>query len=141
MPFAAGGVPGANQATVLFADINGDNRTDYVIQSPTGAISVLLNIGKAGSIEFKLVPYGQIAGGLGNGDILLADIDGDSRADYLMLDGEGGLSGFLNIRSTAEGQPDWINQGGDKSIAIGTGANASLVRLADMDGDGKAVST
>ena len=124
----------------MFADINGDNRTDYVIKGPTGALSLFLNIGKAGSIDSKLVPYGQIAGGLGNGNVVLADIDGDFRADYLMLDGGGGLSGFLNIRSSSEGQPLWITQGGDKSIAVGTGGDPNLVRLADMDGDGKAVS-
>ena len=131
---------GASQSNVIFADINGDNRTDYLVKGTTGAITAWLNIGTAGSDKFKLVPAGKIADGQGNGDVVLADLDGDFRDDYLMWDKDGGLSGFLNIRSQSEGQPLWITQGGDKSIAVGTGRNSSLVRLADIDGDGKAVS-
>ena len=131
---------GASQSNVIFADINGDNRTDYLVKSTNGAITAWLNIGTAGSDKFKLVPAGKIADGQDNGDVVLADLDGDFRDDYLMWDKDGGLSGFLNIRSQSEGQPLWITQGGDKSIAVGTGRNSSLVRLADIDGDGKAVS-
>lgn len=125
----------------MFPDMNGDNRTDYVVKGSTGSISVWLNIGIAGSEKYKLVPVGEVAGGQGNNDVVLADLDGDSRADYLMWDQDGGLSGYLNVRGSSEGQPNWISQGKDKSIAVGVGKDVSLesLRLADVNGDGKAV--
>ncbi|KAL8830972.1 MAG: hypothetical protein Q9170_005496 [Blastenia crenularia] len=135
--FAAGNVAKANQKNVMFADINGDNRTDYVVKSDTGALTVFLNIGKAGSDEHKLVPFGQIASGLGNSAVVLADLDGDGRDDYLMWDKGGGLSGYLNIRGKSEGLPNWIRQGGDNDIARGSNTKPEYLRLADMDGDGK----
>ncbi|KAL8846048.1 MAG: hypothetical protein Q9221_008832 [Calogaya cf. arnoldii] len=133
-------IPEATQDTVVFAEINGDNRTGYVIKGSAGSLSAFLNIGTAGSETYKLVPVGQVAGDLGNGDVFLADLDGDSRADYMTWDSEGGLSGFLNILSKSEGQPNWIPQGGYKSIAGGTGDPSTHLQLADMDRDGKAVS-
>lgn len=52
-------------------------------------------------------------------------------------DGTGGLSGFLNQPTEAESLPLYIDQGGPQSIAGGIGQDPSLIRLADLDGDGK----
>ncbi|KAL8688084.1 MAG: hypothetical protein Q9218_005918 [Villophora microphyllina] len=134
----ASGVPNANPKTVLFADINGDGRADYLVKGPTGSLNMWLNTGDVGSQKITWIPAGEIAGGLGTPNITLADITGDAgRADYLIFDNDGGLSGYLNIRGQSETKPIWIPQGGAKSIAGGVSI-PDLVRLADMDGDGKA---
>ncbi|KAL9635740.1 MAG: hypothetical protein Q9204_002513 [Flavoplaca sp. TL-2023a] len=149
----ASGVPKANQDTIIFADINGDGRSDYLVKGAEGSLSMWLNTGDIGSQEITWIPAGEIATGLGSSNISLADISGDGlffptdpqfpnsllsgRCDYLILDAEGGLSGYLNVRGQSETKPIWIPQGESKSIATGL-AKPELVQLADVDGDGKA---
>lgn len=76
----ATGVPNANQKTVMFADINGDNRTDYLVKGNNGELNAWLNIGTPGSHDITWVPQGQIASGLGTPNITLADLDGDGQS-------------------------------------------------------------
>lgn len=80
-PFGiASGVPNANQKTVIFADINGDNRIDYLVKGNNGELNAWLNIGSPGSHDITWVPQGQIASGLGTPNITLADLDGDGQS-------------------------------------------------------------
>ncbi|KAK5000912.1 hypothetical protein LTR66_000329 [Elasticomyces elasticus] len=132
----ATGVPGATPASVMFADINADGRADYLVKSATGGLDLWLNTGAVDSADIVWVPYPNMAGGLGNPNITLADLNGDGRADYLMWDADGGLSGYLNVRTNVEGRPTWIPQGGAKSIASGV-APPGNIRMADINGDGK----
>lgn len=99
-----------------------------------GALEVYLNIGDYGSAAITWVPQGQIASGLGTNNVTLADIDGDGRADYLIFDQEGGISGYLNKRSDEEGHPIWIEQGSGDSIASGTATPYNRIRIADING-------
>lgn len=55
----------------------------------------------------------------------------------MIWDNDGGLTGYLNIRSATEGKPTWIPQGPSKSIALGVGTSWELIRLADIYGTGK----
>lgn len=57
--------------------------------------------------------------------------------DYLIWDGQAGLTGFLNQLTYNEGVPLYINQGPAKTIADGITQLPSSIRLADLDGDGK----
>ena len=131
--------PGSTGADVLFADINGDGRPDYLCKNSKGGLDAYLNIGKAktiAGIEWK--PAGHIAQGTGWGDIALADINGDGRADYLTWSDKGGLTGYLNYRTEKEGQPGWAPTGDAGSVAGGVGRSSTWCRLADLNGDGKA---
>ncbi|KAL8651232.1 MAG: hypothetical protein Q9226_004788, partial [Calogaya cf. arnoldii] len=119
----ASGVPNATPDTVIFADINGDGRSDYLVKGPEGSLSMWLNTGDVGSQKITWIPAGEIAGGLGSGNILLADITGDGRADIVILDEGGGMSGYVNIRGQIETKPIWIPQGGAKSVATGDGVD------------------
>ncbi|KAK3699765.1 hypothetical protein LTR37_016274 [Vermiconidia calcicola] len=132
----ASGVPHANLRTLRFADINGDGRADYVIVGIGGALGLWLNMGSGRGIQF--VPSGGIAVGASPNidNLVLEDINGDGRADYLVWDSIGGLSGFLNIRTRDEGTPYFAAQGGAKSIAAGITQLPTSIRLADIDGDG-----
>lgn len=56
----------------------------------------------------------------------------------MIWDDEGGLSGFLNLRTKAEGRPFFFDLGGPKSIAKGVPTKRSQVtRFGDLKGDGK----
>lgn len=70
-------------------------------------------------------------------DPLLTRVWTAGRDDYLIWDKDGGLTGYLNIRSATEGKPTWISQGPSKSIALGLGTSWELIRLADIYGTGK----
>lgn len=77
------------------------------------------------SYDITWVPLDQVASGLGTPNISLVDITGDRRADYMIWDQRGGLTGYLNVRGAKE-TPVWLDQGPDKSIAQGVGGVSSL---------------
>ncbi|KAL9601531.1 MAG: hypothetical protein Q9219_002483 [cf. Caloplaca sp. 3 TL-2023] len=120
--------PGTKGTDVLFADINGDGRPDYLVKDSNGGLDAYLNIGKPktiSGIEWK--PAGHIAQGTGSTDIAISDINGD-----------GGLTGYLNYRTEKEGQPGWAPTGDQGSVAGGVGRSSTWCHLADVNGDKKA---
>ncbi|MFC5145831.1 trypsin-like serine protease, partial [Streptomyces aureoversilis] len=60
------------------------------------------------------------------------DIDGDGKADYIVLEDSGAVRAWINRGDDAKDK--WEDRG---IIATGTGAPASKVRFADVDGDRK----
>lgn len=86
----ASGIGSSKRENIVFADINGDGRADYLSVSRTGgSVEAYLNAGgqDAGPNAAKIVwlPKGQIAGGVGTDGkgIQFADLNGDGRAEYL----------------------------------------------------------
>ncbi|TIC96910.1 hypothetical protein CH35J_007763 [Colletotrichum higginsianum] len=135
----ASGVPHANWATLRFPDINGDGRADYVYIGAGGSLKHWMNTGTVGGQDVVFYYQGGIATG-GTSDIsnlVLADVDGDGRDDYLIWDAQAGLTGFLNQPTRREGVPVYVNQGPAKTLADGITQDPKDIRLADMDGDGK----
>ncbi|KAK3699774.1 hypothetical protein LTR37_016283 [Vermiconidia calcicola] len=135
----ATGVPHANWVTLQFPDINGDGRADYVIEGVGGSLGLFMNVGKPGGRDALFIAKGGIATGATSdlSKIRFADFDGDGRDDYGVIDNQGGLTGFLNIRTDKEGIPFFANQGPAKTIAEGITQPPEYIILADMDGDGK----
>lgn len=121
---------------VVFADINGDGRDDYLWVSPEGLVSAYLNGGEQeGGGGWLWTPLGVIAGqgtGATRETTRFADIDGDGRADYMAVGPGGELNAWLNFGYGDV--PDWRPLGG---IATGIG-EAAGVRLFDLNGDGRA---
>ncbi|WP_030248377.1 FG-GAP repeat domain-containing protein, partial [Streptomyces sp. NRRL S-350] len=78
---------------------------------------------------------GQVASGLTTdaSRVRFADIDGDGRTDYCVLDGNGGIRTYLNRGGDTSG--GWADQG---QIASGLTGDLSRIRLADINGDGRA---
>ncbi|KAL8897459.1 MAG: hypothetical protein Q9192_002562 [Flavoplaca navasiana] len=142
----APGAPGAKGADIMFADINNDGKfsfvvfgkVDYAQISDNGAVILWLNKGQADTSV------------TGDG-VHLSDLNGDGLDDYvwlaanaaptLYLNGVDPKSGaiilYKNGGPQAKGDWLWIPANNGKPIATGLGPGKN-VRLADMDGDGKA---
>lgn len=139
-PFIAtgAGVPGTN---IRLADLNADGKADYIMIAPTGAMSAYLNGGSNSSAPNGWVwyPTGQIGGGITSNasDVQFADVNGDGRADYLVVDTTtGAVTCYLNSGGDTSSGPGWI---ATTSFATGVGAPAgSLVIFADVNNDGHA---
>jgi lysophospholipase L1-like esterase len=128
---------GANGADVEFADVDGDGRDDYlVVNDVTGAVRAWINDGgdtpgRAGWIE-----RGQIAAGVphtASESIRFADVNGDARADYLVVRADGAVDAWINDGGDTPGRAGWIERG---QIAAGTDSNGP-VTFEDVDGDGR----
>ncbi|HEY3479798.1 MAG TPA: FG-GAP-like repeat-containing protein [Streptomyces sp.] len=118
---------------VRFADFDGDGRTDYLLIGPSGAVSVWLNRGGDGHGGWQAL--GQIATGLTSDatHVRFADFDGDGRTDYVLIGANGALSVWLNHGGDGHGGWQAIGQ-----TATGTTTDATRVRFADLDADGRA---
>ncbi|MBD0738645.1 FG-GAP-like repeat-containing protein [Streptomyces sp. CBMA29] len=140
--FTGGWTPGERQldaatesgttGRVRWGDFDGDGRADYLTIASTGAVSVWLNRGGDGHGGWA--PLGQVATGrTGDADrVRFADFDGDGRTDYILIGDGGEISVWLN--RGGDGRGGWAPLG---QIATGRTADASHVRFADFDGDGK----
>ncbi|GHC64318.1 FG-GAP-like repeat-containing protein [Streptomyces cinnamoneus] len=124
---------GVTADKVRLADINGDGKADYIAVDDKGGLRVWLNNGGDGRGGWS--EYGQIASGVGvSADkVRLADVNGDRKADYIAVDDKGGLHAWIN--NGGDGRGGWNDWG---MIAAGVGVTADKVRLADINGDGKA---
>ncbi|MEV4740410.1 FG-GAP-like repeat-containing protein [Streptomyces sp. NPDC049555] len=130
----ATGIPGAPADRVRFADVNGDRKADYLVVDDDGSVRAWLNNGGdqgKGWISAGLIATGDHASGT---KVRFADVDGDGKADYLVVNDDGSVHAWIN---TGAGVADrWSDAG---LIATGTkAAPGSAVRFADVDGDGKA---
>ena len=128
---------------VVFADINGDGRADYlVVDNVTGATTAWLNGGPNQAGGPIWMPIGQIASGTSNSSsyVRFADINGDHRADYLVVDkATGAVTAWLNGGPNSAGGPIWYPQGQIASGTLNSGNAANtLIDFADVECDGRA---
>ncbi|WKU47543.1 FG-GAP-like repeat-containing protein [Streptomyces sp. VNUA116] len=124
---------GAPGNKVRFADINDDGKADYLVVEDNGSVHAWIN--KTTDTKEDWADQGIIATGTGapGSKIRLADINGDRRADYLVVEDNGSVHAWINDSKTAK--DGWINRG---VVATGTGAPGNKVRFADINGDRKA---
>ncbi|MFI6155490.1 FG-GAP-like repeat-containing protein [Kitasatospora sp. NPDC051170] len=124
----------ADPNRVRFADFDGDGVADYICINPDGSVQVYLNRGGDGHGGWQ--PLGQVASGMTTdlSRVRFADIDGDGRADYNVIGANGSISTYLNRGGDTGG--GWANYG--QIAAGGLTTDPNRVRLADIDGDGKA---
>ncbi|MFJ2413712.1 GDSL-type esterase/lipase family protein [Streptomyces brevispora] len=121
---------------VRFADIGGDAHADYLVVDANGATRAWLNTTDAtGTI--KLTDQGIIAGGSAawtSDQARFADVGGDARADYLVVEPNGATRAYIN--QGGNGRGGWLDKG---YIATGS-ANwtGSQVRFANVGGDAHA---
>ncbi|MCB5164524.1 FG-GAP-like repeat-containing protein [Streptomyces bambusae] len=126
---------GAN-GRIRWADFDGDRKPDYFNIADNGSVSVWLNRGgnPAGSNGWQGI--GQVATGLTNdrNRVRFADFDGDGKADYFLINTDGSVEVYLNQGGDPAGGNGWKHIG---KVAHGVTNDASKVRFADWDGDGR----
>ncbi|KAL8735840.1 MAG: hypothetical protein Q9181_002669 [Wetmoreana brouardii] len=131
---------GAKRDQIIFADMDGDGKDDFCIVDPkSGAITLYKNGGPQPNGDWGWIPTGQIATGIGGpgSAVRLADMDGDGKADYLLLDPTGAAKLYLN-KGQKPGGWNWVPYNNEKPIATGIGSLREHIQLKDIDGDGKA---
>lgn len=137
MGVIARNIGGGVRDTIIFGDIDGDGRADYhVVNNATGALTSFLNMGPG--INPTWQPLGQIASGLGGGgEVMLADLNGDGRADYIWSNpATGVVTAYINTRGLASGLgPVWIPANLGLTFL---GAKFNQIAFADFNNDGKA---
>lgn len=89
---------------VMFGDLNNDKRADYVVMDSEGALTAWLNNGMDVPGGNGWASLGTIFTGLGITEfsMMLADINADGAADYLLLRPNEGQRTY-----------GWLNNGGD----------------------------
>ncbi|WP_250004962.1 GDSL-type esterase/lipase family protein [Actinoplanes sp. M2I2] len=132
-PIAAGvGVP---STAVRFADINGDRKDDYLVVGSGGSVDAWINTGGDSVGRPGWVPQGRIATGVpeARGRILeFADIKGDERDDYLLVDRSTAVLAWQNVGGDQNGVPGWNPRG---QIATGVGGIQDRIMFADVTCD------
>ncbi|WP_154676864.1 FG-GAP-like repeat-containing protein [Parafrankia discariae] len=120
---------GASRDEVRFADIDGDGRDDYLVLGAQGQVRAWLNDAGPGGPSWAY--KGEVASGVGatREMVRLIDLDGDSRADYLVVDDQGGVRAWLNTYGSTS--PGWVWQG---QVVAAVGAGRANVEFARIDG-------
>ncbi|MFE2877388.1 FG-GAP-like repeat-containing protein [Streptomyces roseus] len=119
---------------IRWADFDGDGKPDYISVADNGEVSVWLNRGGNPAGPNGWQGIGRVATGLTNdrNRVRFADFDGDGKADYILINTDGSVEVYLN----QGGDPGngWKHLG---KVASGMTNDASKVRFADWDGDGR----
>ncbi|WP_185297746.1 phosphatidylinositol-specific phospholipase C domain-containing protein [Streptomyces finlayi] len=133
----APGVSGTTREALRFADVDGDGRDDYLRTSDSGAVHAYLNTPtSAGAIHWTEHLHWAPGVSYGTRDKLrLADVNGDRRADYLMVDSTGRTHAYINDGGGgAGGFTPHMNY----SAGYGDSYPGEHVTFRDISGDGKA---
>ncbi|WP_459799845.1 FG-GAP-like repeat-containing protein [Herbidospora sp. RD11066] len=112
---------------VRFGDLDGDNRDDYLILQDKGELRGWRNGGDGRSWNW----WGELNAGYGypRDWVRLADMDGDGRDDYVILQDLGEVRAWRN-NGVGQGWGWW------GELNAGYGYPRDWVRLEDVDGDG-----
>jgi hypothetical protein len=135
-----GSITVGNSSRIVYADISGDNRAEYLQTNADSSVQAWLNSGpKAEGGDWIWLPQFTIASGVNaNGNnVRFTDLNGDNRADYVVVNADGSMQAWLNggPKNAGGGDWNWFSQG---TIAGGVGAPGSSVRLADLNNDDRA---
>ncbi|MEV7416586.1 FG-GAP-like repeat-containing protein [Streptomyces sp. NPDC089919] len=122
-----------NADQVRFADFDGDGKADYLTVADSGAVEAYLNRGGDGHGGWDA--QGQIASGLTSdrSRVRFADFDGDGKADYVVINGNGSVVPYFN--RGGDGHGGWDSPG---QVATGLTTDQDQVAFADFAGDRRA---
>ncbi|KAF5658685.1 killer toxin subunits alpha beta [Fusarium heterosporum] len=126
-------------AGINFIDMNGDGFDDLVCIGPDGNAQLSVNQGdgdKDGDKPPTFKHHGEIKEneGFGQAHVRLADIDGDGRGDYCVIDDKGDIQCWRN-GGTGE-VPEYWQSLGTRFTSKNMG-DMNGVRFADINGDGR----
>ena len=140
-------VDGARRENVLFADLNGDGRADYLLVHPNASVSAWLNTGgsdaygpNAAKVSWR--PLGLIflsTGTQAGAGVRFADLNGDGLAEYIHIASDGEVSAYLNNGLDSKDCIKWTDAGVLLTpYKAGAIVNINLVHFADINGNGRA---
>lgn len=102
---------GGGSGTVAFADLDGDGKSDYLLQNSDGSINASYNGGPSRS-GWIWTAAGTVATGQPGSGLLMVDINGDGRADYIRWDLDSGdAMAWLNLGASTKGGISWLSTG------------------------------
>jgi alpha-tubulin suppressor-like RCC1 family protein len=124
----------ADPRWVVVRDLDGDGRPDIVSANGSGSISILRNLGPAGSITTNsFAPRVDLALAGSSESVAVGDLDGDGKPDLAVADSSGFISLFRNnctpgniSAGTFDARADLPAQSGSLNVVMG-----------DLDGDGR----
>jgi lysophospholipase L1-like esterase len=132
----APGISGATGAAIRFADVDGDGRDDYLRTGADGSVHAYINTPVDGGNAIHWVEHLDWAPGVWYGSrdkLRLADVNGDRRADYLMVGSTGTVHAYFNDGGGGGGgfteHLDFVRE---------TGYPGDKSTFRDISGDGRA---
>ncbi|KAH6959267.1 hypothetical protein DER45DRAFT_594703 [Fusarium avenaceum] len=131
----------ASRENVHFEDIDGDGYADYVIVYSGGSVKWARNTHNNGKDSSKknwesAVTIAPGPAGIPANSARIRDLDGDGKADYLIVYDGGAVKALRNTIGSGGSSRNWDDIG---TIAPGvSGVTGKMIRFADMDGDGLA---
>lgn len=128
----------------VFADVDGDGRTDLLVGKTYQNLEYHRNTGSGGAPAFALVTneFGGTREDFSRRGLVLAatDLDGDGKPDLLTVNGDGSLRAFRNL-ATGVSQPlqadSLLFDPGAGTAAPTAQRSAYALATGDLDGDGK----
>lgn len=124
----------ADPRRLVVCDLDGDGRPDIISANGSGSVSILRNLGAAGSITAgSFAPHVDLAMAGSSEFVAAGDLDGDSKPDLAAADSSGFISLFRNHATPGnlgtnafDARVDLPAQSGSLNVVIG-----------DLDGDGR----
>lgn len=124
------------QEAVRFADVNGDGRDDYLRVGENGSVHAYYNLPEDNGFGWNWKEHRNWAPGVFYGSrerVRLADVNGDDKADYLMVGRRGAVHAYIN--NGGRGHGGFTEH---RNFVRETGFPGDEVALRDISGDGRA---
>ena len=119
--------------SLAIGDIDGDGKSDLVMNAWSNAVTILRNIGSPGTLSFDTNVY--FTTGSSPVEVAIGDIDGDGKLDLATANfGSGGSGNTVSVlrNTSSSGTLSFATK-----VDFTTASAPNSVAIGDIDGDGK----